>query len=50
MAYLQRYDALKAWLDEHFQMPDKLVATLIRFLEQNQGILSKRAREKNWRC
>ena len=24
-------------------MPDKLVATLIRFLEQNNGTLSKRA-------
>jgi Fic family protein len=48
VAYLQRYDALKAWLDEWFQMPDKLVATLIRFLEQNQGILSKRAREKEF--
>ena len=46
VAYLQRYDALKAWLDERFQMPDKLVAVLIRFLEQNQGVLSKRAREK----
>lgn len=48
VAYLRRYDALKAWLDEGFQMPDKLVATLIRFLEQNQGILSKRAREKEF--
>jgi Fic family protein len=48
VAYLQRYDALKAWLDEWFQMPDKLVATLIRFLEQNQGTLSKRAREKEF--
>ncbi|MBO2012157.1 Fic family protein [Hymenobacter negativus] len=48
VAYLQRYDALKAWLDEQFQMPDKLVAVLIRFLEQNQGVLSKRAREKEF--
>ena len=50
VAYLQRYDALKAWLDERlrFQMPDKLVAVLIRFLEQHQGVLSKRAREKEF--
>jgi Fic family protein len=48
VAYLQRYDALKAWLDERFQMPDKLVAMLVRFLEQHQGVLSKRAREKEF--
>ena len=48
VTYLQRYDALKAWLDERFQMPDKLVAALIRFLEQNQGVLSKLARDKEF--
>jgi hypothetical protein len=29
-------------------MPDDVVALLIRFLEQNQGVLSKRAREKEF--
>ncbi len=29
-------------------MPDKLVATLVRFLEQNNGTLSKRARTKEF--
>ena len=29
-------------------MPDKTVALLIRFLEQNNGTLSKRAREKEF--
>jgi hypothetical protein len=29
-------------------MPDKTVALLIRFLEQNNGRLSKRAREKEF--
>lgn len=48
VAYLQRYDALKTWLDDRFQMPDKLVALLIRFLEQNNGSLSKRAQEKEF--
>lgn len=47
--YLQKYDALKAWLDDMFQMPDKMVAMLIRFMEQNNGILSKRAREKEFK-
>ena len=39
---------MKAWLDDRFQMPDKTVALLIRFLEQNNGLLSKRAREKEF--
>jgi hypothetical protein len=29
-------------------MPDKLIATLVRFLEQNNGVISKRAREKEF--
>lgn len=48
VSYLQKYDAMKAWLDDHFQMPDKTVALLIRFLEQNNGTLSKRARAKEF--
>lgn len=43
--YLQNFDKMKNWLDNHFQMPDKLVSLLIRFLKQNDGRLSKRARE-----
>lgn len=46
--YLQKFDELKRWLDNHFQMPDATVALLIRFLEQNRGTLSKRAREKEF--
>ncbi len=44
--YLKKYDEMKAWLDNNFEMPDKMVAMLIRFLEQNNGSLSKRAQEK----
>ena len=29
-------------------MPDKLIALLARFLEQNNGLLSRRAREKEF--
>ncbi len=39
---------MKAWLDDRFQMPDKMVALIIRFLEQNNGSLSKRAKEKEF--
>lgn len=46
--YLRKYDSMKSWLDEYFQMPDKTIALLIHFLEQNRGILSKRAKEKEF--
>ena len=39
---------MKAWLDDNYEMPDKTVALLIRFLEQNNGTLSKRARIKEF--
>lgn len=48
VAYLQKYDAMKTWLDDRFQMPDKMVALLIRFLEQNNNKISRRAREKEF--
>jgi Fic family protein len=46
--YLQMYDEMKHFLDNRFEMPDKTVALLIRFLESNQGHLSKRARTKEF--
>jgi Fic family protein len=48
VAYLQKYDAMKVWLDDRFQMPDKTIALLIRFLAQNNGRLSQRAKEKEF--
>jgi Fic family protein len=47
--YLQKYDEMKAWLDDRFEMPDKMVALLVRFLEQNNGTISKRAKEKEFK-
>ena len=35
--YLQQYDDFKRFLENEFEMPDNLVATLVRFLEQNEG-------------
>lgn len=46
--FLTNYDSFKKYMEEEFEMPDKLVATLVRFLEQNQGVLSKRARENEF--
>ncbi len=46
--YLTNYDEFKRYLDDEFEMPDKMVALLLRFLDQNEGKLSKRAREKEF--
>ncbi len=48
VAYLKKYDRMKSYLDDRFEMPDKTVALLIRFLEQGQGILSERAKAKEF--
>lgn len=48
VSYLQNYDQMKVWLDDNFGMPDKTVALLIRFLDQNNGKLSNRARTKEF--
>ena len=46
--YLTKYDSFKRYLDDEFEMPDKTVALLIGFLEQNFGKFSKRAKEKEF--
>jgi len=48
VTYLTRYDAFKKYLEEEYEMPDKVVAQAVRFLEQNNGQLSKRAKEKEF--
>jgi Fic family protein len=47
--YLIQYDEFKKYLDNSFEMPDKMVSTIVRFLGQNSGKLSKRAREKEFK-
>lgn len=41
--YLQDFEEMKTFLDNTFELPDNLVTLLIKFLEQNDGKLSKRA-------
>jgi hypothetical protein len=48
VAYLTQYDTFKRMMEDEYEMPDKLIALLVRFLEQNNGILSNRAREKEF--
>lgn len=50
VAYLEKYDLMKSYLDNHFEMPDKTVALLVRFLEQGNGKLSERARTKEFQA
>jgi len=46
--WLDRYQTFKQWIEERFDMPNRTIAQLVRFLEQNDGTISKRAREKEF--
>ena len=46
--YLHQYDQFKQFIDDNFDMADSQVALLFRFLEQNDGTLSKRAKQKEF--
>lgn len=48
VAYLEKYDLMKQYLDNNFEMPDKVVALIVRFLEQGKGTLSERAKAKEF--
>lgn len=49
VSYLQKYDDFKRFLDNKYEMPDKMVAVLVRFLEQGNGTLSQRALKKEFK-
>ena len=46
--FLARYDRFRGRIDEIVNMPDRTVDLLFRFLHQNGGRLSKRAREQEF--
>lgn len=46
--YLVKYDEFKQYLDDEFEMPDRMIALLVRLLEQNNGKLSKRFKQKEF--
>ena len=48
VSYLTKYDLLDDFIKNYIDLPDKLVDLLIRFLNQNDGKLSKRARDKEF--
>ncbi|NEI71825.1 cell filamentation protein Fic [Rhizobium lusitanum] len=47
-AFLKSYDSFKAQVKDMIEMPDRVLDLLYRFLRQNGGRLSKRAREKEF--
>lgn len=46
--FLRRYDAFRSAVETVVDMPERTINLLFRFLHQNQGSLSKRAREKEF--
>lgn len=47
-SYLLKYNEFKVYLEAEFEMPEKIIALLTRFLEQNNGKLSERAKMKEF--
>jgi hypothetical protein len=48
VGYLAKVDLLNDYIKNYIDMPDKQVDLLIRFLNQNDGKLSGRARDKEF--
>jgi len=46
--YLYKYDEFKHAVDQQFDMPHKMIALLVKFLEHGKGRLSKRSRDKEF--
>jgi Fic family protein len=42
------FDEFRIFLEEEFEMPDKMISLLVGFLQQNNGVLSERAKEKEF--
>lgn len=47
--YLNRYDRFKIAIENLFDMPNSTIDLLVRFLHQNEGVFSKRARETEFK-
>ncbi len=47
-AFLQRYNQYRQQIDAFIDMPERLIDLLFRFVHQNGGRLSRRAREKEF--
>jgi len=47
--FLRRYDNYKRRVEEFVEMPERMIDLLFRFLQQNDGHLSNRARQREFR-
>jgi len=47
--FLRRYDQFKRAVEMYIEMPERMIDLLFRFLQQNDGRLSNRAREKEFK-
>ena len=47
VSYIYKYDEFKRFIDDQFEMPDKLVSMLVRFLEQNGGTFLREPGKNN---
>lgn len=42
-------EVFQSYMNNIFEMPDDMVALLVRFMEQNNGAFSNRAKEKEFK-
>jgi hypothetical protein len=47
--FLRRYDHFRQQVESFLDMPERLIDLLFRFLNQNGGRLSQRAREREFK-
>jgi len=50
IAYLEKFDKLKSFIQSYLEMPDQMIELLIQFLTQGKGKLSKRALTKEFQA
>jgi hypothetical protein len=48
VSYIYKYYEFKRFLGDRFEMPDKMVSLLVRFLEHNRGTVAQRAKTKEF--
>lgn len=48
MDYLRKHDLMKSFINNYVEMPDQKIGLLINFLNQNNGKLSNRAKNKEF--
>ncbi len=46
--YLKKYDEMKVFVKNYIDMPDRMTDLLIRFMHQENGVLSNRAKRKEF--